>query len=209
MMNINALILAAGSSSRMGTQKQLLKLGEQTILEHVIELTISIEFTKIIAVIGNEKDRIRNQIFIDDPRFIWAVNEEYIEGQSASIKAGVRTIDEEYVNVMIFLGDLPFIKKETAGHIYRAGLKELNEDKNPFIIQPVYKGMPGHPVFFGNMPNKCFDLLEGDKGAKVLIKSISSHIKIDVDDEGILFDIDTPEDYFEAEQMIKNEKQGK
>ncbi|QGS69378.1 NTP transferase domain-containing protein [Oceanobacillus sp. 143] len=147
MMNIYSIILAAGSSSRMGTHKQLLKLGEQTILEHVINLTITIEFSKIIAVIGNEKDRVRNQIFIDEPRFIWSVNEEYNKGQSTSIKTGIRTIGEEYVNVMIFLGDLPFIKKETAGRIYRAGLSELAGNTNPFIIQPVYKGMPGHPVF--------------------------------------------------------------
>lgn len=203
MMNIYSIILAAGSSSRMGEPKQLLQLGEKTILEHVIELTITIEFSNIVAVIGNEEDRIRNQISIEDPRFIWAVNEEYNHGQSTSIQAGIRTIDEEYVHVMIFLGDLPFIKKETAGCIYRAGLEKLNGDKKPFIVQPIYKGMPGHPVFFGNMPSRCFDLLAGDKGAKILMKSISSHHKIEVDDKGILFDIDTPRDYMEATQMIK------
>lgn len=203
MMDIQAIILAAGYARRMGEPKQLLRIGEKTILEFALEPILSMDFRHVIAVIGNEKDRIKKQIKINDPRFSWVINELFHEGQSTSIKAGIKSLNESPVHVMIFLGDLPFIKKETISVIYQTGLKKLQETGTTFTVRPVYQGVPGHPVFLGNMSETDFDRLKGDQGAKPLMKEITEHIEIEVEDRGILFDIDTPNDYNEAKAMYR------
>lgn len=201
MKDIHAVILAAGSASRMGKPKQLLKIGERSILEHTIESVLSLEFKRIAAVIGNEKDRIEEEIKIKDTRFNWVVNEAFREGQSTSLKAGIQSFNESIIHVMIFLGDLPFIKQDTIEIIFQTGREKLLCTNSPFTVRPVCQGTAGHPVFFGNMSQAAFDQLTGDEGAKPLMKEIPEHLKIIVEDQGILFDIDTINDYNKAKAV--------
>lgn len=198
MKDIQALVLAAGSASRMGKPKQLLRVGGRSILEHTIVSILPVEFKHIIAVIGNKKDKIMEEIKIKDPRFNWVINEAFQEGQSTSLKIGIRSFNEPTIHVMIFLGDLPFIKQDTIEKIFQAGREKLRDTNSPFTIRPVYQGTVGHPVFFGNMSSAIFEPLSGDLGAKPIMKEIPEHLTIALADQGILFDIDTINDFHEA-----------
>lgn len=202
-MRIYGIILAAGTSSRMGEPKQLLQLGKKPILEHVMNLAKSEDFTKIITVIGYQAERIKNTIWNNEPRLSWVVNEHYLSGISTSINAGIKEIDEPKVNIMVFLGDLPFITTATVHTIFQEGYDQLIETNKPFVIQPTYKGIPGHPVFFGNLDKNWFTKLKGDKGARTLMKNINHHSVIAVKDSGIIFDLDTPEEYEVGKSIFK------
>lgn len=201
--SICAIILAAGTSSRMGRAKQLLQLNGKLLLEHVIQMAISTDFSEIITVIGYEAANIQKAISVEDPRFRWAVNEAYLSGQSTSLKTGISRIGEGHSGIMIFLGDLPFIMNSTIQTIYETGKDMLQESDKSFVIQPKYRGETGHPVFFGHLDKGIFMDLHGDRGAKAIMNKISRLHFIDADDSGILFDIDTPEAYYQAISLNK------
>lgn len=201
--SICAIILAAGTSSRMGKPKQLLQLNGKPLLEHVIGMAVSADFSEIITVIGCEAINIQRAITIDDQRFRWAVNEEYLSGQGSSLKTGISQVGEQHSGIMVFLGDLPFIENTTVQKIYQAGKAMLREYDKSFVIQPEYGGITGHPVFFGHPDKKVFMELQGDRGAKAIMKKIPIRQSIPVDDSGILFDIDTPDAYHEAISLNK------
>lgn len=198
--SICAIILAAGTASRMGKPKQLLPLGDLALLEHTINRLVNENFTEVITVIGYEAINIKNRIPIDNERFRWVENEAYLTGQSSSLRVGIESLQKHHTNVMVFLGDLPFIQAETIRLIYKFGVDRMKENEEAFVIRPTYKEVPGHPVFFGHINKHHFAQLQGDNGGKPIMKRISNHILLEVEDPGILFDVDTPEDYVEAKK---------
>ncbi|WP_312108187.1 nucleotidyltransferase family protein [Brevibacillus reuszeri] len=195
-----AVILAAGTASRMGTAKQLLSLQGYPMLEHVIRLVLKADFAQVITVIGHEAERIQHAISIPDPRFQWMVNPAYMLGQSTSFKAGMERALDLHTSVVVFLGDQPFIKSETVQRLWEMGQKNMGERREPFVIQPTYREKPGHPVWFGNVYEGQFDQVEGDQGAKTVLASMK-RIFLPVDDPGIHLDIDTREDFEQAEHI--------
>lgn len=199
--SICAIILAAGSSTRMGKPKQLLLLNGRPLLEHVILGVAACEFSEIIAVVGHEAEQIQKAIPIKDPRFSWVVNPAYSSGQSSSLKSGMAHAGKHHDGIMVFLGDLPFILESTIQSIFLSGTKMLFESGESFIIQPNYCGVMGHPVFFGNIARELFMPLHGDKGAKAIMENIPCRKQFLVEDEGILFDIDTSEAYEKAKKF--------
>lgn len=195
-----AIILAAGSSTRMGTAKQLLPLQGRLMLEHVIQNVLTGDFHEIIAVIGNEASKIQSSISTSDPRFRWVNNHDYLLGQSTSVKKGINSLRERHAGIMFFLGDLPFIKSSTIQSVEQLGKERLLQIKENFVLQPQYKGKPGHPVFFGNMDTSLFMQLEGDQGARPIMNQVEHRFLHHAEDQGILLDIDTPESYEAAEK---------
>ncbi len=202
--DIAALILAAGASSRMGKPKQLLKLGEKYMLEQVIRLALSAEFTEIVAVVGCHSEQIRRLIPIEDTRFRWTVNPDALMGQSTSLQAGFRALGEGVEGVMVLLGDQPFISEKTIRHIFEEGSSILNETQGSVVIQPSFRGRIGHPVFFVRPPHADILCLQGDQGAKGILGKLDGRIFVPVEDEGTVIDLDTPEDVKQYD--FKNEK---
>src|SRR5690625_4779908 len=190
MTTTSAMILAAGTASRMGRTKQLLDLGGAPLLQQVIQSVKSFPFKEIITVLGHDAEQIQNNVVTKDARCCWIVNEDYALGQSQSLKTGIEAI--QTTHVMLFLGDQPFISKTTISAIYEKG-KTMERDLScPFVIRPVYHSIPGHPVFFGNVKQIDFSKLSSDQGAKSLIKQMDNYNEILVEDDEIIFDIDTP-----------------
>ncbi|OCA88724.1 nucleotidyltransferase family protein [Pseudobacillus wudalianchiensis] len=202
--HVHAIILAAGTSSRMGRPKQLLPLGEHLLLGHVINRVLTGEFTKVTAVIGHEAALIQELLPVKDSRFQWVLNEDYHSGQSSSLKRGIESLGLQQANVMVFLGDLPFIEEQTIHTIYQSGVRMLKEYKAPFMIRPVYKNIPGHPVFFGHIHQETFSGLDGDQGGRAIVEQFAYKRRLLVEDEGILLDIDTPIAYEKAKERFEN-----
>lgn len=203
MEQTSAIILAAGTSSRMGIAKQLLPLGDRPILAHVIDRVLAESFTEIIAVIGHEADTIQRAISVKDDRFRWVMNKDYGQGQGTSLKCGISQMNEHHSSVMVFLADLPFLSQETVHDIYILGNVMLQETDVPFVLQPSFQGTAGHPVFFGHVEAEWFQQIDGDQGAKVIMNQFSIRKRLSVEDQGILYDIDTPEGYEKAGRFYR------
>lgn len=203
---ISAVILAAGTSSRMGTAKQLLPLAGRPMLEHVITRVLAEGFTEVIAVIGHRAQDIQQAISIEDSRFKWVINEEYGMGQATSFKLAVSSITKHHPAMMVFLGDLPSVSASTIRGVRMKGEAMLAELQEPFVIRPQYGEVAGHPVFFGHINRELFRQVDGDRGAKDLMKEIPVRVSYPTEDTGILQDIDTPEAYEKARKEYAGAK---
>lgn len=202
-IKISALILAAGASTRMGKAKQLLKLQNDYLLERTIKNVLAVDFDHVYTVIGHQSEEIKAAVKINETRFQWVITPNYLQGQSRSLKEGLREASKRYQHVMVFLGDVPFISQQTVQSVYEYGLKLINETNEPFSLRPIFDQKPGHPVLIGYFQQTPFEALSGDQGAKLLLAKIKQY-KLQVDDPGILLDIDTPEAYQKALVYQKN-----
>jgi molybdenum cofactor cytidylyltransferase len=196
---IMAVVLSAGKSTRMGKLKQLLPIHGVSMLETVLRNILSFPFSKIISVLGYKNQEIRESIFIEDPRFNWITNDYFDDGLSTSIKKAVEHVHTEMQGMMIFLGDQPMLDKKTILQLLHT--IEKNDQTSKLIIQPIYKGQTGHPVFISSGMFPYIRQLSGDQGAKKIFPFTEKHILVPVDDRGVIVDVDTPDHY---EYIIKS-----
>lgn len=180
-MRIEGIILAAGLSQRAGTNKLILKIDGITIIERCI-LSMYDYCSRIVVVGGYRIDDIYG-ITKEYPKIDLVCNQDYLSGMFSSVKAGLKFIEGD--RFFLTPGDYPMINKST----YQAMLK-TNED----IVIPTYNKKRGHPVLMKT--HLIYGILDD-----LNIGSLRDFIEkngsttVDVADPGILFDIDTIEDY--------------
>jgi molybdenum cofactor cytidylyltransferase len=195
---VAGILLAAGKSARMKEPKPLLQWQGKTLLEYQIQQLSRLPVDEIIVVLGHEADAILKTVSVNDGRVKFIRCGSYRNGLSASLKCGLEHASEKYAGVLLLLVDLPLIQPRTFEQVYEIGLSHLSKTAEPFVVQPRYKKQPGHPVLLGHFRQLNWQTLEGDVGAKPLIRHIKNHILLDSSDRGVVFDIDTPEAYREA-----------
>lgn len=193
-MKIAILILAAGQSSRMGQPKQLLKIGEKTLIQNCIETALSSSCKNIYCVIGANASEILKHIKKYPIEII--ENPNYRKGLSTSIKVGIRCIEQHHTEaVLILLADQPKITNSHLNDLIELFLKNPDQP-----VATAYQNSFGVPAIFSRKHFERLKTLTGDKGAKPLLKQLSKSINYISFSE--LRDIDTPEDY---KDLIRNE----
>ena len=185
-LSISAIVLTAGASSRMGKPKAFLEWNGSTFIEIILSNLADIKIPTIVVSNAsiNIFCRLKSTKNVD-----WAENLRPEDGMLSSFRCGLRKLKSKKTNVMLCLIDHPAVEQET----YK---KLCNNAKKNKIVVPVYEGRRGHPVIFG--ADFICELLEKEcpEGAKTIVKSHpESVLEIEVDDKGILIDIDTPRDY--------------
>lgn len=188
---ISAILLAAGESKRMGRPKQTLAWQGQTLLRHVLENLIRSDADEIILVLGHEAEAIRRGLTEFNIKI--ATNPDYPQGMASSLRQGLLAMDPKSEAFLVLLADQPGIGPEVINLIIR----EFRQAHPPRgIATPVYRGRRGHPVLIGVRYLGEALQLQGDVGARqILINHPEDILEIDVDQDGILKDIDTPEEY--------------
>lgn len=186
---ISAIVLAAGSSRRMGTTKQLLPVGRGTMLQQTILNLVTCPLTETLVVLGHEAEKIR-QGLTGLPVTV-VVNHRFHEGMSSSIKCGLQHVKPSCGSVLIALGDQPFIASHTVAAIIEAYLKS---DKG--IAYPTHRGVKGHPVILDRKYEGEMRRLSGDTGCRQILDAHpDDHLALEVEDEKVLWDMDYPDDY--------------
>lgn len=198
---VTAVVLAAGTSSRMGKLKQLLTYHGRPLLRHVIDIISRSSVDKIVVVLGHRHEEVAATLK-GLPLHI-AVNHDYASGQSSSVKTGLKALagsntspvaEAGRAGVLFVLGDQPLLKPETINLLIE------NFMRHGGIIAPFFRGTRGNPVLFDLSFQAEFDSLQGDAGAREIIFRHPEMLhKIDVTDPGILLDVDTPEDWEELQ----------
>ena len=186
---INAIILAAGESKRMGKPKPLLRIKNKTFLEQIIfELKLS-DINRITVVLGADAEKIKNSIDLSGINIVF--NEDYRNGQLSSLIAGLKDIHEEVEAILVFLVDNPFITKEIVNKII-SKFKEANSA----IIVPVFNKKRGHPALFSKSVFNDIISAPKDQGARYVIYSNREKtFELKMNEKEILAGINTPEDY--------------
>lgn len=195
VVNIAALVLAAGLSRRMGRNKLLLKLGDKTIIEKTLDNILASQADSVTVALGHMKEEMAAVLagYVDTGRIRLAENPFYLEGMGSTVRTGVRAVMDAgmYDAILFFNGDMPFIRPETVDALIDAYIRE-----NAAIVVPCHEGRRGNPVLF----DKRFfaELLQssGDIGARELLQKHAGEVLwVEVDDPGIHADIDSKEDY--------------
>jgi molybdenum cofactor cytidylyltransferase len=191
-VKIEALVLAAGFSSRMPTNKMLLELAGRTVIQRTVDCVLASAVSGVHVVVGCKKELIKKELVNYNVNII--ENSAYSEGMSTSIKAGVNHL---MINglptdaIFIFLGDMPLIKSSTINY-----LLHVYKETGSQIVVPVYQGRQGHPVLFDKKLFNRLLKLTGDSGAKIIFQESCNDIyKVTVNDPAIHMDIDCWDDY--------------
>ena len=196
-----AIILAAGSSSRMGAgrHKLLLPLGNRPVLAHVITATLTSQARPIVLVLGHQAEQVRTHVatFAVSPTVISIENPHYLQGMSTSLRAGLQTLmqNEEICHsldgVIILLGDQPLMTAHSID-----ALITCKQTTGKRIIAPLYNGKRGNPVLFD--ASLFPELLEisGDEGARSIIERHKQEVAtLELSDTVANYDVDTWEAY--------------
>ena len=197
---IAALILAAGESRRMGRDKALLSFGGKTFLRTIIDNLRYAGIESITVVLGHNSGIIQRAVDLSGVRVV--VNREYERGQTSSLQAGLAAaVTEQPEGVIICLVDHPAVSAEV---ILR--LKEQFQATRPIALIPTHKGEHGHPVVIS--PKLFSELLSQAPGepANITIRRYRDVTEfLEVDDRGVLLDVDEPRTYEHLEEIQKRE----
>ncbi len=195
--NIGVVILAAGSSSRLGQPKQLLEFQNKTLLQHMIDTVMPFNFKPAVLVLGAQADQIKDATDFDDINVI--CNDQWPEGIASSIRLGVAEslkLNESIESILFLLSDQPFVTKELIEELIQ---QHVNENKT--ITACSYQQIVGVPVIFDKNFFPQLMELTGDVGAKKIILQNSQDVGTVAFKKGY-FDIDTPEDYEQFQDNV-------
>ena len=185
---IAALLLAAGQSSRMGSNKLLAEIDGRPMVARVAQRLLSSHARPIVAVLGNQADQVDaalGKLPVDRVR-----NPAFAEGLSSSLKAGLAALPEDIDGVIVCLGDMPLV----AGRDLDRLIAAFNPLEGRAIVVPVRRGKRGNPVLWAKRFIPDMAELAGDVGAKQLIGEHAELVcEVEMDSDGILVDIDTPD----------------
>lgn len=192
-----ALILSAGFSSRMGSFKPLLPLGGITVLEHSVSLFRSAGVDDIRVVTGHRSAELEPLLKRLGVRTI--LNIRYREGMFSSVIAGTETIGADVDSFFILPVDIPLVRPVTIRWL----LKERTLTASD-VLYPCFQGRRGHPPLISGRLAGSLASWSGVDGLRGALAQWESRAReIEVPDEHILNDMDTPESYVELTEKVK------
>lgn len=186
---ISGVILAAGSSSRLGRPKQLLDIFGEPLLRHVVRNAVASRLSEVVLVLGHESIKIAAAV--GDLRQRVVVNSDYREGQSTSLRVGLSAVDPSASAVIFLLGDQPQVTPDIIDTL----ISRYDQTHSP-IVMPTYGGTPANPVLFGADLFAELATVSGDEGARAVIKrhrSEVTHVPVSLSNPPQ--DVDTEDDY--------------
>jgi CTP:molybdopterin cytidylyltransferase MocA len=186
---INAVVLAAGESKRMGKPKPLLRFGDRTFLGQIIAVLKLSDVDRTTIVLGAEAEAIRKSVDLSGTEVV--INKNYQKGQLSSLIAAIETTPPKTQAILLCLADMPFITVEVVNEIV-AKFKETSAA----ILVPVFDGQRGHPTLFARAVFGELLNAPPEQGARYVLYSNEQRIlELQTSDSGILIRIDTPDDY--------------
>ena len=178
-----ALILAAGSARRFGSDKRLFPIDGVAMLARTVGVYRTV-FDEVAVVIRPGEPRIADLVRASGARVVEAADAS--RGQSRSLAAGVAAFDRA-PGLVVGLGDMPFVVPAT--------LRAITDEMSAYpehIVRPRHDGRPGNPVGFPAHAVAALASIEGDTGAREVVASSENVRFVEVDDPGVLTDVDRP-----------------
>ncbi|MET0626155.1 MAG: nucleotidyltransferase family protein [Pyrinomonadaceae bacterium] len=187
---VGAVVLAAGSSSRMGRPKQLLRFGGETLLRRAAHAALGAGCDPVVVVTGAHAAQTRGELrglgVIEVENLLWET------GMGSSVRAGVEALLEAHAEaaaVVLMLCDQPLVNADVV-----AGLVAAHRETGLDVVASQYGGSFGVPALFGRALFGELTRLEGQAGAKQVIKRHASSAHF-VPFHGGEIDVDTPDDF--------------
>lgn len=188
MPRIGAIVLAAGLSSRMGSNKLLAEVDSKPLVRHAVEAALGSAASPVIVVTGNGGAEVRRAVaplavaFVDNP--------DFSKGLSTSLKCGLRSLPADCDGVLVLLGDMPGVSAALLDKLIAA----FDPGEDRAICVATRHGKRGNPVLWARRFFPEMLAIEGDVGARHLMGQYAELlVEVEAPDDGPLTDIDTPE----------------
>jgi molybdenum cofactor cytidylyltransferase len=193
---ITGVILAAGTSSRLGRPKQLLPYRGRPVLQHPVDAATTAGLDDVVVVLGHAAEEVEAALSLPAVARC-VVNPDFAVGQSTSLRVGLRAAHPQSGAAVVLLGDQPQVRPE----VIRALVDAHDHDRRTVALA-TYGGRPGHPVLFDRAVWPEVESVRGDTGARDLLARHPEWVApVEVGGEPPP-DLDTPEDY---ERLLRSE----
>ena len=184
MRRTAAVILAAGASTRFGSQKLLARLDGRPLLQHVLDAANASTCDDVVLVLGHDADALRSAVRLGRARAV--TNAAYAEGQSTSLRAGVRAAGPADA-VVVVLGDQPRVTPALIDRVL-----ERQRATGAVAVMCVSGARRSPPTLLHRVLFAELERLQGDVGARELLRERQDVVLLEVD--GGLDDVDRPDD---------------
>ncbi len=196
-IEIDGIILAAGFSSRAKAFKMELQLDGKSIILHSVE-TMGEFCSRIIVVAGFQIQKIV-ELTKGIPNLQVVFNPDYPSGMFSSVKQGVKCVNSR--RFFFIPGDYPLV----SGPVYKHLLDAADAAPDQQVFIPTFNGRKGHPVLIDSRIKEELLAEPQESDLKRFINR-KGFVPVPVDDETILLDIDTMEDFFNAKEWLETHK---
>lgn len=166
LASVGVIILAAGSSRRIGRPKQLLDLEGKPLLQHVIDAAEAAGVDEIVLVLGHMADAIAAAVTLPRNARV-VVNPDHATGQASSLRVGLEALGGGIDRAVVVLGDQPRVRSEAIRAVAAAARP---------IARAVYAGEPSHPVAFDRSTWEELSSVVGDQGARALLAARAAEV---------------------------------
>jgi molybdenum cofactor cytidylyltransferase len=194
MQRIEAIILAGGSGSRFGGGKLLAPYRSGALIDGAVHAAMAAPVDRVILVTCYDGDRVGDAARTLAARhypaktFDVVFADRHAEGMALTLRAGVSALSGGADGAFIFLGDMPDIPFSVAAKL-SASIGGRS------AAAPIFERRRGHPVLFGSRLFPALLRLSGDQGAREIVDALGEELAlVDVEDPGVLFDVDHPSD---------------
>jgi len=187
---IAAIVMAAGRSRRMAPHNKLLVTDKsgKTMIARVVDNVLSSNARPVLVITGHQSEQIEHALAGRPVRFVHA--EEYAEGLSASLKAGIAAVPPECSAAIVCLGDMPLVN----GRMIDRLISMYDADEGRLIILPTFRGKQGNPMLWDRRFFPEILQIVGDSGARFLVgKHAEVVAEVEMADDAVLRDFDTTE----------------
>jgi molybdenum cofactor cytidylyltransferase len=184
---IAGVVLAAGLSSRMGTNKMLLQLGGTSMVRRAVSTALSAGLDPVVAVVGHESHRIRAELA--DLPCTAVENGEYARGMNTSLRAGIRALPDDVEGAIVLLGDMPLVDADML-----RSLAEGYRRNRARLVVSTYGEVLAPPILYGRALFGELRALDDEACGKSVVKRHRAEaVELSWPAER-LTDLDVPED---------------
>ena len=188
---IAAIVLAAGSSQRMGVKNKLhLPIDGVPLLRHSLEILLASNIDEVVVVLGHEQESTR--ALIDDLPLQLVYNQAHSSGQMTSVHCGLASLKVRYDGVIIALGDQPALTVADLNYLIDAYRNRSSGE----VVVPTFTGERGNPIIISD--NCRADILAGTRnlGCRKFIENNPELVcRVEMPNADVVIDLDTPQEY--------------
>jgi len=183
---VGAVLLAAGESRRWGAANKLLApIDGKPMVRRTAEMILASSVRPVLVVTGHEAADV--QAALVDLPLSFHHADDYADGMSASLRAGIDAVPADCPGALICLGDMPFVRPDTLDRLAQFHSGQA-------AVFPTWQGKRGNPVLLARSLFADVMKLTGDEGARTILRAIPDQVaELPIDDPGILRDVDRPD----------------
>ena len=187
---IGIVILAAGLSTRFGRNKLLETIEGQPLIRRIVETTLASQVDETVVVLGHHSQQVRAALEGLSCKFVY--NQHYREGQSSSVRAGLKAISRDAEAIMVLPGDVALITTPAINKVIREYYGQRG-----LILIASHQGKAGHPILFDHaLFAEMLRIQEESFGLKAVVDRHRNEARmVETGNEGVLYDFDTAEDF--------------